>query len=500
MTDFQIDRRWQNLASHFSSLDEFLSWQSRQIQSKKAQQGEALQSRPAVSLNNDRSNAFFQNGHDDGLPPTLPSSPFWPWYPRPDERRSLVRSWVRHSDFLGDWEDYSSSPWLWRQRFTEAVADLVGLEDTEYALKRTNFERCNKKISTAQLVHFDNGDKEVKIYRCGNKYCLDCVDRKRKKEAMQIRRIAQALVRFGVINKAWRIVVTFPDRIAAKACSDRELQKVLFEVVRKALNKIFTGKVKSRIGIAPWAHLVGDTDMFRDRFHLHLFVLPCYLDGDKWVNCDVGEKLNVSELRNLINKMLAKKGVLQGDEQVINPQVRWVSDEKILAGKINLNYDSRGFGKSFIQSVKYYNKDKNIMLIGKSKKVNVGRKKEIQFGVKAVTVEQFAERWVWLRDNTPRLQYWGWLNSWEKLVEQGLIVLEQEQEQEENREIVGVEKVRLEKQIERCFDKNEQTVKFVMKEYVVLKNGQRLEVGKDIKEFRGSIPAAANSPDPECVS
>ena len=492
MTDFQIDRRWQNLASHFSSLDEFLSWQSRQIQSKKVQQGEALQSRPAVSLNNDRSNAFFQNGHDDGLPPTLPSSPFWPWYPRPDERRSLVRSWVRHSDFLGDWEDYSSSPWSWKQRFIEAVADLVGLEDTEYALKRTNFERCNKKISTAQLVHFNNGDKEVKIYRCGNKYCLDCVDRKRKKEAMQIRRIAQALVRFGVINKAWRIVVTFPDRIAAKACSDRELQKVLFEVVRKALNKIFTGKVKSRIGIAPWAHLVGDTDMFRDRFHLHLFVLPCYLDGDKWVNCDVGEKLNVSELRNLINKMLAKKGVLQGDEQVINPQVRWVSDEKILAGKINLNYDSRGFGKSFIQSVKYYNKDKNIMLIGKSKKVNVGREKEIQFGCKAVTIEQFAKRWIWLRNNTPRLQYWGWLNSWEKLVEQGLICLEQEQEQED-REIVGVEKVRLEKCIERQFDKNEQTVKFVMKEYVVLENGQRLEVGKDIKEFRGSIP-------PKCVS
>jgi len=112
--------------------------------------------------------------------------------------------------------------------------------------------------------------------------------------------------------------------------------------------------------------------------------------------------------------------------------------------------------------------------------------------VKAVTVEQFAERWVWLRDNTPRLQYWGWLNSWEKLVEQGLICLEQEQEQED-REIVGVEEVRLEKCIERQFDKNEQTVKFVMKEYVVLENGQRLEVGKDIKEFRGPIP-------PKCVS
>ena len=133
------------------------------------------------------------------------------------------------------------------------------------------------------------------------------------------------------------------------------------------------------------------------------------------------------------------------------------------------------------------------MLVGQSKKVNIGKEKEMQFGVKAVTVEQFAERWVWLRDNTPRLQYWGWLNSLEKLVEQGLICLEQEQEQEENREIAEVEKVRLEKQIERCFDKNEQTVKFVMKEYVVLENGQRLEVGKDIKECRGPIP-------PKCVS
>ena len=367
--NFRINRRWRALTSHFTSLDEYLSWQSRHISRvhSKDQQGEALQSSRPVSLSYDRSDAFLanaRNGQAGGASHSFPSSPLWPWYPRPDERRSLVRSWVRHSDELGSWEDYSSSPWSWRQRFVEAVADLVGLEDTEYALKRTNFERCNRKISTAQLVHFDNGDKEVKIYRCGNKYCLDCVDRKRKKEAMQIRRLAQSLVRDGVVNKAWRIVVTFPDRIAAKACTDRELQKVLFEVVRKALNKVFTGKVKSRIGIAPWAHLVGDTDMFRDRLHLHLFVLPCYLDGDKWVNCDVGEKLNVSELRNLINKMLAKKGVLQGDEQVINPQVRWVDDKKILDGKINLRYDSRGFGKSFVQAVKYYNKGENIMLVG----------------------------------------------------------------------------------------------------------------------------------------
>ena len=78
MTDFQIDRRWQNLASHFSSLDEFLSWQSRQIQSKKVQQGEALQSSQPVSLNNDRSNAFFQNGHDDGLPLHSPVRLFGP--------------------------------------------------------------------------------------------------------------------------------------------------------------------------------------------------------------------------------------------------------------------------------------------------------------------------------------------------------------------------------------------------------------------------------------
>ena len=460
MTDFQIDRRWQNLTSHFSSLDEFLSWQSRHI--SKVQQGEALQSRP-VSLNTDRHLAEAVK---------LFRSPYLATDLSPDRLRACTRSFLRSQGYR--YEDWLKLDSWYVATLASEVAEQAGLEDTQFSLKRENFLSCNSDVTFAHLLTLKDGKKAARVYRCGNKYCFTCRDKKRKKIARKIGDCIKSLYSQGVIDRVWRFQITFPDPIAERAVWDRRLADSLLSKTHKVIRKVFGVSSRSNIGISAFVHVIGDLDIFKDRFHIHVLVIPCeYRDG-KFFNVDVDGLIDIESFRADLSRAYGF--------DVINPQVKYfpvvykkkngqvVWNRKLFHG---IEYDARGFGHTFLKSILRFNMWGNGEALVRADYYQDGAR---FLGYRIVSLSDLAKRWIEICDFSYVPRFWGWLYRYEQLFP------ETQEPAYSMEDIQKVEKVVLYRTFERKYDSDLGKVVWDIKEEIEYQ-GKRLEVGKDIQEI-----------------
>ena len=390
----------------------------------------------------------------------------------PDKKRSLSHYLLRKNNL--DPEHFEKLDQWYISSLARKLADDLNLQDNVFSLKRENFLSCNSDLTYAHLLHFKDGSKGVRIYRCGNKYCFTCRDKKRAKIAQKIKDVLIELYDRKVINRVWRFVITFEDTVAQKAVKDKELANSLFNGVHKAIRKIFNLNNKSNLAIIVFPHIIGDSDVFKDRFHLHVWVVPCLYDRKtgQFNNVDVTDKININKFKMFLREYC--------NCHVINPQVNYYyikykrSGKYVINGKMlhSLKYDARGFGHTFLKSIISFNIwDKGQALL------NFYYYKEgfKCLGLRYVTLNELSKRWIEIVNNSYKIRMWGWFNDYEKLFPE---VLEPSYKMQD---IEKVEKVTLYRTFERKYNKEIGKVVWDIKEEIQYQ-GRYLEINKDIKE------------------
>jgi len=387
--------------------------------------------------------------------------------------RSVTRSFLRSQGY--DWSEWKKLNSWYISTLSAEVADQVGLEDTVFSLKKENFLSCNSDLTHAHVLTLKDGRKGVRVYRCGNKYCFTCKDKKRKKNADKLFDVIKELFTQGVIDRVWRFQVTFPEEIAEQAVYDRDLASFLIEKSRKVIKRIFGVKSRSNIGIVTFPHIVGDLDIMKDRFHLHFLVVPCLYDSktDKFKNVDVKGLIDIEKFRS---ELCSEFGF-----DVINPQVRyhpivWKKKDGAIVWNKSLKraieYDARGFGQTFLKSIYRFHNWSYEALI----RADYYEQGQRYIGFRIVSLHELAYRWIWLCNQSFSILLSGWLFRYEKI-----FPTLQEPSYTMN-DIQKVEKVTLYRTFERKYDSDLGKVVWDIKEEIEYQ-GKRLEVGKDIQEI-----------------
>ena len=263
-----------------------------------------------------------------------------------DSRRSILKSIILGVGLSFPPKNF----WSEIETLKNSIADDSGLIWSSFnSWGRYNFLRC---FSFRQPGHYltisqpdGNETHMVQKFNCGNKYCLWCRDRKRKKIAGKYLQIFQSLALHYGLEKVWSFVFTLPASVeAATPVLTAKLKKSIPEI----LKKIFNLKSRDNPGILVALHPVGDSDLLRDRVHFHVFFVPLILNKEnKFQNVDL-KKIDLVLLKQLWTDQFLIT------DPPICPQVHFFpltggSNVKKIAHR--LQYDLRSFSDDITKSI-----------------------------------------------------------------------------------------------------------------------------------------------------
>ncbi len=301
--------------------------------------------------------------------------------------------------------------WKWVESFKEKVIETVDIKDNDFNPFRVfNFKMCGGKRSWGREIVYKKKNVVVS-FSCGESCCPFCSEKSKQKTALKyVDRFMNASMVHG-IKRFWTFVITLPEEIEAMIPKGSEFRKEFMKEIKKLIRKIFA--LKTEDGLCAYAniHPVGDSNLFRDRFHVHVGVLPLAVrrknKKPELFKCDVDGLIQTTFVLEQLEKILSQlfpitsRGKAQFHAQYI-PLDKPYSEAKLAH---RLKYDLRGFGKDVIQSPIFYNPDNDFVVL------NAGER-----GYGVYSVEQVARRWAWIRSQRD-LRTWGLLNQWNKYVD-----------------------------------------------------------------------------------
>ena len=483
MTDFQIDRRWQNLASHFSSLDEFLSWQSRQIQSKKVQQGEALQSSQPVSLTNGN---CFAPPRSTSVSPSLPAPPDLIF--AGNESGKLRAGYSRRDYLLSKLAGYDvrmlAKIWPLMDKLKPEISRLVGMETSDDGSYRDyNFQNCYSNFVGGELLYDNKGGEWIKKYSCGESVCFWCRTRARKRTIGEYQYIMRQLKRDYKLTHVWRIQRTFAEELQDKI-GQENIAKLRSLFLTK-IKKLFGFKTRDNMAVISVVHPVGDSDLLKKYIHFHDIVIPVVYKNGNFIVRNI-DRLDYKEVQRIWNECV--KEIIPEFEGQLNPP-------HLIPHRLNstrgwkkfckgMRYDLRSFAKDFEKSAVALLKHNNQSYVVVKCQKKEGRKVK-EYYWRIVTVEDYAQKWIDLcRVN--KVTVYGWLKRVSKLYEEGVLL--REQDSQEGVELVAKESVQIEIVREKRWDPKKGRVVWVREEYVKTRDNIRIKIGKEIRWWSGAVP------------
>ena len=228
-------------------------------------------------------------------------------------------------DHPGQWDiDSWDFIELWKKR----APDVFNLESYDGKLYRQEiYNQCYAEFSEGYVEILDDGSaRGRKSFLCNEPGCLYCDQKKRGALAREWIEIVQRVVNFnpgfpGLLS----LVFTLPEEIEADPVQDPKLETALKKAVQNTVRWIFGRKSRSNIFLRLSIHPVGDRDLYRDRWHVHVNVIPAEVQNGQffwlsprwpWGALDygaIGEEWN-SHLQEIFGREL----------EAINPQVSFI--------------------------------------------------------------------------------------------------------------------------------------------------------------------------------
>lgn len=318
-----------------------------------------------------------------GVAPTQSTSPW------DDHYLASTLEQVREEFGMGSW---SSSYWTFAEMFRTDLADHCGIEDNQWGEHRRDFLACVRPtVKGAVYVDGDGAAKFVSRYRCYDPHCPDCRDYDRDRQAHEYLDLIKKVVELHPgARKVWRFQFTLDQGNEARPFDDAGFQKHLLDGIHRIVRSSLGFSSRSNLPVIFAVHPVGDSDFYRDRWHVHCVVLPCEI---------VGGRLRWSSVDWMDVEALYTNWCSVVDAQVIPPQVSYVDLTKegwqgLLFEK--LRYDLRGFGKDLDKAVKATNKVCHFVAVHHPE------------GYRVVESEDLANRYLWVRKHNV-VRTWGFL-------------------------------------------------------------------------------------------
>lgn len=345
----------------------------------------------------------------------------WEKKERPEAKRDWIRAEFRDKKYrqffnrLGvqpKWLSLSpqNSP-LWLNALKTAVSENESIKDNNFdSFREFNFKSCGSSKSWGWEVRYNNDSRFV-IFSCGETDCCVCYDRDKRRTARRYLNKIIAAAKAQGIDRFWTFVFTLPEELEASIPKGSIMRKALLHEIKKFERKLFGFKTEDGLFAYANVHAVGDSNLMRDRFHVHSGVLPIAIRRVKkqpqLIKSAIRGIIDVKAARALLADHL-EKVFPEINRQLIQFNAKYISltskkGVKQLAHR--LNYDLRGFGKDIEQAPILFDPTNNLVLLDGGKD---------RYGI--FTIQQVAERWQWIRKQRD-LRSWGLLNQWNKYSE-----------------------------------------------------------------------------------
>ena len=327
--------------------------------------------------------------------------------------------------------------WRWRAVFREEIQTIEGIEDNDFKpFRKHNFRRCGSKWSTGKLTTYKNKQKVLTTTSCGESHCTKCGDASKKRTSDRWGDISLSLANSQSIERFWFFVVTFPRALEASIPKGSTVRNQFMNGLCKWVRRLFGLRAKDGLFHYANIHPVGDSDIMRDRFHVHIGVLPIagrrVKGTTQYIHCDVDGLIDTSEalvgLEKLLSSVfpLVQRGKAQFKAEYI-PMHTKATEPRI---RHRLGYDLRGFGKDVELSPLFFNEANKLVIL---------RAGEGGYGV--YTAQQIAYRWRWIRSQRDCRSY-GLLKQWENHFEAlGVENIKDPEPEIEKEELVVVKRI-----------------------------------------------------------
>lgn len=340
---------------------------------------------------------------------------------RRDERLWVDRDWLRAElrERFPDasWRSLSEGGfWRWASQLREAVGEAGGIENSDFnPYREHNFAAClSHKNQAATLITYQDGEQRVATLHCGERLCPECSDRHADRVAQEIFEFVQSVATAQKIGRFWRIVITLPRFVEARIPRGSEERKRLMEGLKRWLRKTF--RLKTRDGLTAYAnvHAVGDSDLFRTRYHIHLGVLPVAVrraqrsgGTPEVIHCDRDfSKADLAEMRVSLHALFEEVFPGQTTPDEMNLRLAYTRLDEDSRGRPaqwgrlrhGMRYDLRGFGKDLLKVPIFHD--------------SVGRAVVVPSGdsYRVCSIAEVAERWRFIRGERD-LRTWGVLDQ-----------------------------------------------------------------------------------------
>lgn len=333
---------------------------------------------------------------------------------RPWAKRDWLRAELRELKLHGaKWESLSPmNLWNWRMTFRARIREVEGIENNHHdSFREYNFNTCGSAKSWGWKIRYSDGESRLSAFSCGETACPHCYDKDKGRTARRYLNKIMAVAKAQGVRRFWNIVVTLPEAQEASLPKGSDTRRQLLHEIKKFERKLFGLKTEDGLFAYANVHPVGDSNVMRDRFHVHSGVLPIAVRRKNkqasLVKCDIPGKMDVVKARQELTASLLKV-FPDLDETLVQFNVSYIplaGDKGLGRLAHRLNYDLRGFGEDIEEATIFYDPKHGFVVLDGGKH---------PYGI--FTFQQLAERWKWIRSQRD-LRSWGLLNQWNKYQE-----------------------------------------------------------------------------------
>ncbi|MEZ7197746.1 hypothetical protein [Pseudodesulfovibrio karagichevae] len=347
-----------------------------------------------------------------------PQKPLRPWpfgNARADpDRPHAKRDWLRSElaeKFPGvRWiTQGEKGAWAIREAFKQAICKVEGIENDDPYRNRDEFLSCGSRKSWGTLVQYKDAPPVVSPFSCGKTPCPRCYDRGKERTTKDIQSFMQGSAKALGISSFIRIVFTLPEPVEAIPTKGSNERTLLCDGLQKLTRKACGLRLRDGLAAYCSVHAVGSRDLYKDRFHFHVGLIPIASvrkkNGETVVqHCDPGRIPHdwiKARWLQILQKVFPTHDL--EDTPVVHLTVDHF-DQPRISGILghHLKYDGRGFGNDFLKAPLAFDPATSRVVIEAE-----------QGGFHITTMEQLARRWKWVRGERD-YRTWGILSQRKK--------------------------------------------------------------------------------------
>ncbi len=178
-----------------------------------------------------------------------------------------------------DFDLWSNEYWNFIKLYQSGSIDKKLVKNTKSNIfKILDFTSCHWKYSKGFVRPMANDLTKVYFQKkyCHEKYCPECEQKKRLRVSMERIDTLKAVVEGQKENFPGFLFLDFTlaEKIEALPLNDRKMEKKVVDAIHSIVREMFGRWKRSNIGVYFDIHPIGSSDLFRDRWHCHVLVIP----------------------------------------------------------------------------------------------------------------------------------------------------------------------------------------------------------------------------------